>query len=318
MGNTLTSTLYKSAIRAGGLKSLPLLMFYFARFIYYSIKNRSLWFYRYYPGHYGSPLPSGRDIAEHSAEYFGKVAEANDGVAINAAAQMKLLDEFSAYHNDFVPEKTSSPQCLYHYENDMFGFADGLILYCFLRWLKPSRVIEVGSGYSSALMLDCAKDHLPASHFTFIDPYSTTIGEVLNRYSGSQCRLIRQPVQQVDLRIYAELQQNDVLFIDSSHVLKIGSDLSTILYSILPSLNQGVVVHFHDIYYPFEYHEQLLREGRAWNEIYLVHAFLQFNSSFEILFFNSFLEKHCADEMHKKLPNYFRSQGNSLWLRKVA
>jgi hypothetical protein len=200
----------------------------------------------------------------------------------------------------------------------MFGFADGLILWAFLCHFKPSRVIEVGSGFSSALMLDYAQAFAPATHFTFIDPYSTNIIAVLGSNPEGHYALIRKPVQEVDLAIYLQLQKDDILFIDSSHVLKIGSDLSTILYSILPSLQAGVIVHFHDIYYPFEYHEAELLEGRAWNEIYLVRAFLQFNSSFEILFFNSFIEKMHGDKLAEKLPNYSRSTGNSLWLRKIA
>jgi hypothetical protein len=312
------NSLYKAVAKSRSLKSLLLLPFYIVRFAWYSIANRSLWFLRYYPGHYGSPLPSGREIKEQSARFFGSTGSA-DGISSGIEKQLELLDEFSAYHDDFAPNENAAPGKLYYYRNDMYGFADGLILYCFLRHFNPGKIVEVGSGHSSALMLDCGKSFLPDTHFTFIDPYSTTIGDVLKANAGSgNYRLVREPVQDVDLSVYSELGENDILFIDSSHVVRIGSDLSTILYSILPSLKRGVIVHFHDIYYPFEYHQAMLDEGRAWNEIYFVRAFLQFNSAFEILFFNSLLERKYIDEVRAKLPNYFRSGGNSLWLRKTA
>jgi hypothetical protein len=311
------SRIYRRIIRTRILKSVVLVPFYFVRFVIYSITTRSLWFYRYFPGHYGSTLPSGADIRKHRAKLFNPPGLTNDGVELNTKKQLELLNEFASYHDDFAPDKDASPSRLYYYRNDMYGFADGLVLYCFLRHFKPTKVIEIGSGHSSGLMLDCAKGYLPETHFIFVDPYSTTIADVLSKHSGGNYQLIREPVQEVDLTVYSDMRENDILFIDSSHVLKIGSDLSTILYSILPSLNAGVIVHFHDIIFPFEYYETMLREGRAWNEIYFLRAFLQFNSSFEILFFNSFLEQVHSGEVRGKMPNYFRSGGSSLWLRKT-
>ena len=314
----MIQAVYRSVARTKALKSILLLPFYVLRFLYFSVKNGSLWFYRYPPGHYGSPLPGGREIRRHRAAWFSPAPPPFDGVKLNPEKQLALLDAFAAYHDDFAPNADVAAGSLYHYRNAMFGFADGLILYAFLRHFKPARVIEVGSGFSSGLMLDTARALTPAPHFTFIDPYSTDIIDVLKSRPAGSYDLVRKPVQEVDLSLYAELAENDILFIDSSHVVKIGSDLSTILYSILPSLKAGVIVHFHDIYYPFEYHEAMLMEGRAWNEIYLVRAFLQFNSSFEILFFNSFVERMHGDKLAQKLPNYSRSTGNSLWLRKTA
>lgn len=316
--NAFVQSIYRNVARTKALKSILLLPFYVVRFFYFSVRNGSLWFYRYPPGHYGSPLPGGGEIKRHRAAWFNPAPPSFDGVSLNPEQQLVLLDAFATYHDAFAPNADATAGSLYHYRNPMFGFADGLILYAFLRHFKPARVIEVGSGFSSGLMLDSAKSLAPAPHFTFIDPYSTNIIDVLKGNPAGSYNLIRKPVQDVDLSIYTELQENDILFIDSSHVVKIGSDLSTILYSILPSLKAGVIVHFHDIYYPFEYHEAMLMEGRAWNEVYLLRAFLQFNSAFEMLFFNSFVEKMHGARLAEKLPNYSRSSGNSLWLRKTA
>jgi len=124
--------------------------------------------------------------------------------------------------------------------------------------------------------------------------------------------------QHVPRAIYTELKNNDILFIDSSHVAKVGSDVVFLLTDILPILHRGVIVHIHDIYWPFEYPEDWVLSGRAWNEAYLVKAFLQFNSSFEILLFNSYLTIHHQGIMKQLLPLFMPNGGSSLWIRKTS
>ena len=130
--------------------------------------------------------------------------------------------------------------------------------------------------------------------------------------------MIAADVQDVSPEHFQSLEANDVLFIDSSHVMKVGSDVVYLLSDVLPSLKRGVVVHFHDIFWPFEYPESWLLDGRAWNEAYGLKAFLQFNSSFEIVFFNSYLSVHHRNILERHLPLFLRNPGGSLWLRKTA
>ncbi len=125
-------------------------------------------------------------------------------------------------------------------------------------------------------------------------------------------------VEDVPQNEFNVLTANDVLFIDSSHVLKIGSDLSKLFYTVLPQLKAGVIVHIHDIFWPFEYPEEMIREGRFWNEIYFIRSFLQFNDSFEILYFSSFIESQYPDVLKASLPNYSEFSGASLWLRRIS
>jgi hypothetical protein len=123
------------------------------------------------------------------------------------------------------------------------------------------------------------------------------------------------PVQDVGLERFRALQANDLLFIDSSHVGKVGSDVVHLLTRVLPLLQPGVLIHIHDLFWPFEYPEDWLMAGRAWNEAYVVQAFLQFNAAFEIVWFTSYLE-HCHTEtLHRQLPLTARDQGGSLYLR---
>ncbi len=225
-----------------------------------------------------------------------------------------------ALYSEFRPSENQVVGKLYWYNNPMFGFSDAFTLYGIFKSHKPARVIEIGSGFSSALMLDLSREFLPHTRFTFIDPYSTTIGNVLARNPDGHYELIREQAQNLDLSVFHQLGENDVLFIDTSHVVKIGSDLSSIFFEILPALKPGVLVHIHDIYYPWEYPIEMVMEGRTYNEVYFVRAFLQFNDAFEIIYNTSQMEREHPDYFRDRMPGYFKesgqSGGQSLWLRK--
>ena len=123
-------------------------------------------------------------------------------------------------------------------------------------------------------------------------------------------------MQEVDSQVFAELQTNDILFIDSSHVAKIDSDVNHIFFRILPLLNRGVYIHFHDIFYPFEYPLDWVYEGRAWNETYLLRAFLQYNQQFEIQLFNTFIDWFHKEKYFHDMPLVEKNTGGGIWLRK--
>jgi hypothetical protein len=314
----ISKIVFRSLKNSRFLNIIILRPFYFIRFVYYSIKENSTWFYRYYPGYHGSTIPSLKYINSNRKRLFFDVADIDNGIELNRENQKMLLKIFSRYFEDFSPSNNPSSGKLYFYNNDKYGFNDAFILYCIFRHYRPMRVIEVGSGYSSALMLDISKDILPDTHFTFIDPYSTTIEKFIKTNPVGNYQLIQEEVQNIELGIYSALRCNDILFIDSSHVVKIGSDLTTLLFSIIPSLQKGVIIHFHDIGYPWEYPEQMVKEGQLYNEIYFIRAFLQYNKSFEVLFFNSFVEKIYKNIININMPDYLKDSGKSLWLRKIT
>jgi hypothetical protein len=164
-------------------------------------------------------------------------------------------------------------------------------------------------------MLDLLDTGLQSS-LLFIEPYPDTLNRLMRDSDKNQCRVLIEKVQDVSLDEFKILGTNDILFIDTSHVMKIGSDLSRLFYSVLPQLKAGVIVHIHDVFWPFEYPENMIREGRVWNEIYFVRSFLQFNEQFEILYFSSFMESQYPDTLTECLPNYSEFSGASLWLRR--
>lgn len=306
-------------IRKQPLRTL-VLVYWVIRFFYYSVKERSLAFLRFYPGYHGSTIPSLRVVLDEREQLFDADTSVDDGIDMNRSRQLELLEKFTEFYADFQPAENQVPDRLYWYNNPMFGFSDAFSLYGIFRTFRPARVLEIGSGYSSALMLDLSREFLPHTRFTFVDPYSTTIGKVLANHPEGHYELIREQAQDLDLVVFRELNENDVLFIDTSHVVKIGSDLSVIFFAILPSLKPGVLVHIHDIYYPWEYPVGMVMEGRTYNEVYFVRAFLQFNDAFEIVFNTSQMERENPEFFNVRMPGYFKSTGHqagqSLWLRK--
>lgn len=288
------------------------------RFFLRALTEGSSAFLRFQPGYHGSTIPSAKFIQRNRERLFSPPT-LDDGIDYNRATQQALLDQFVGYYRDFNPPEKPTEGRLYHYTNRMFPFPDAFILYGMFRAFMPKRVVEVGSGFSSALMLDMSHDFLPDTRFTFIDPYSTTIQDVLAKRPRGHYELLRTEVQDVDLEIFRRLESGDILFLDTSHSLKIGSDVSTHLFSILPALKPGVLIHIHDIYF-WEYPERFVMEGRTYNETYVIRAFLQYNNAFEILYHGAQMQREHPQAFTARMPGYFRHGQNScqsLWLRKV-
>ena len=192
----------------------------------------------------------------------------------------------AAYYREqpFPPEP--APRRRFHLNNPGYGAFDAIMLYGMLREARPRRIIEIGSGFSSAAMLDLNELVLGgAVEFTFIDPEMKRLRELLREGDAVRAILIEQRIQDVPLKAFAALGENDVLFIDSSHVSKIGSDVNRIFFDILPSLAPGVLIHFHDITGTLEYPRDWFDQGRAWNEQYLLRSFLMYNPAFRVELF---------------------------------
>ena len=188
-----------------------------------------------------------------------------------------------------------------------------------LRHFRPRRVIEVGSGFSSALMLDTNDLFFSSGiSFTFIEPHAQRLTSLMRPEDNVRQRVVTSMVQDVPETLFDSLEANDILFVDSSHVVKVGSDVVHLLTHVLPRLNKGVLVHFHDVFWPFEYPEEWFADGRAWNENYVLKAFLQFNDSFEILLFSSYLATHHRRDLETHIPLALRNPGGSLWIRRTA
>lgn len=264
-------------------------------------------------GHFYSPIVSKSEIEDLEKLIWREKTELKE-IDLNLHFQEEILTDFKNYYADFV-EFTSSKNYRYKLNNQSFEHTDAFFLFSMIQHFQPKKIIEIGSGNSSALMLDVREKYDLQADLTFIDPFPQNLKRLIKKEDENNCKIIEQKVQKADLEIFKALKKNDFLFIDSSHVSKTGSDVNFELFQILPNLNSGVFIHFHDIFYPFEYPKNWVLSGRNWNENYILRAFLSYNNEFEIVLFSDFLHKFSVEKMNQ-FPITRQDFGGSLWLRK--
>ncbi len=269
-------------------------------------------------GHYYSPIPDRFEVTRLTASERVFPREL-PGIQINAQDQLKLLSSFEPFSRELPFPVHADASNRYYYENSFFSYGDAIALYSMIRRTEPARVVEVGSGFSSAIMLEVNERFFAGNiSCTFIEPHPDRLYSLLRSSDRDASTIVERTVQECDPSLFRELKRNDILFIDSSHVLKYGGDLAYLFAEVLPILTAGVVVHFHDIFYPFEYPAAWLNEGRFWNECYFVRAFLTHNSAYRIELFNDYLRIFHREALGSVTPLWLNNTGGSLWLRKIA
>lgn len=268
------------------------------------------------PGHFYSPIVDTAELAARRAAVFDR-SRPPAGVAMNVEGQLALIGRLAAHYPKLPFAEQVQPGLRYCYENGAYSYGDAILLACLLIDLRPRRLVEFGSGYSSCVTLDVNDRFLDGSmDCTFIDPYPELL-QSLHGGMGAGCRVVKSMAQDIDLAIIDALEPGDVLFIDSTHVVKTGSDVHFHLFTVLPRVKPGVYIHFHDIFYPFEYPEAwLFQENRSWNELYALHALLMDNPKYEIVLFNDYLGREQAACMAAAMPLFMRNPGGGLWLLK--
>lgn len=269
------------------------------------------------PGHFYSPIPSVRGVWRDRERIFALPHDGITDVNLNDAAQCRLLKELGRFHDEmpFTDEKQEGWR--YFFRNPAFSYGDATVLYAMIRHLGPRRITEVGCGYSSCVTLDVNERFFDgAIQCTFVEPYPELLRSLLKPGDEQRSTLMPRRLQEVETARFADLDRNDILFVDSTHVSKIDSDVNHLFFRILPSLNAGVVIHLHDIFYPFEYPKGWIYEGRAWTENYLLRAFLQHNAAYEVMYFNHYMYLMHRGELGAALPTCLRNPGGSFWMRK--
>jgi hypothetical protein len=264
------------------------------------------------PVHYYSPIPDTRTLTEALWSSESQLP----GIDLNEPVQLSLLQEvFPAYRDEYdnLPSQPTGCPHDYYFENGRFGGTDALALYCMVRHFRPRQVVEVGSGFSSRLAARAALKN-GSTRLTCIEPHPDN---VLRTGLPGLDLLIEKPVQQVPLALFCELLPNDILFIDSAHVVRIGGDVNYLFLDVIPRLRPGVIVHVHDIFLPREYPKGwVLNQLRFWSEQYLLQAFLAFNTAFEVLLCNSYLGLKHRALMQSTFPNSPWWGGGSFWMRR--
>ncbi|MBT8261658.1 MAG: class I SAM-dependent methyltransferase [Bacteroidia bacterium] len=270
------------------------------------------------PGHYYSPIVSVEEAKKNEAVIWKEASNPElAGIDLKVDEQVRLLSEMKKYYSDIPFEAHKKDDFRYYFENEMYSYTDGIILYSMLRHLKPDRIIEVGSGFSSALMLDVNQHNFDNRiDLHFIEPNPERLFENINENDKKSTIIIPKKVQEVEPSYFSRLEAGDILFIDSTHVAKTGSDVNYIFFEILPILKPGVWIHFHDIFYPFEYPKGWVYGGRNWNENYFLRAFLMNNNDYEIRLFPHYLHLHRKD-VFTEMPLAYLNKGGNIWLEKM-
>jgi len=259
------------------------------------------WGYHIRPIHYYEPLPDFRSITREQTE------RKRDYPAIDFRLdeQLRLLRELEPYalalnQTDLV--------------NDYFSGFDAVVYYSLIRHLKPRRIIEIGGGYSTRIAAKALAAN-QSGRITCIEPYPE------ERLNSSGVHLVTKRVEELDVSFFSGLEANDILFIDSSHTVKFGSDVCYEFLEILPTLKPGVWVHVHDIFFPHDYPaEWLLKRRLALNEQYLLEAFLSFNHDFEVALSNYWLYLERRNEVARVWPKLVSPEPgpSSFWMRRLT
>lgn len=270
------------------------------------------------PGHFYSPIVSIPEITRDQARVFAGFERSVPGIDMNEAGQLALLDEFITYYKELPFADARQPGRRYQFDNTAYSYSDAIMLYSMIRHAQPRTIVEVGSGHSSCAMLDTNELFFDNRIRTlFVEPYPQLLESLITADDRQRITLLPTRLQDVDSAVFTQLVAGDILFIDSTHVAKAGSDVNRLFFEVLPSLQPGVFVHIHDVFYPFEYPRSWVLGGRSWNELYLLRAFLQHNTTFKIVMMNTFMQHFHQELFREKLPLCLKNTGGSIWLQRV-
>ena len=273
------------------------------------------------PSTFGSTIP---ELAKLPDDVFEKRSEMV-GIDMRPERQVDLLATLvGRYGNELgVFEKTSvHPWDYYLFEwPTPFPPIDAQILYCMTRWHKPRRIYEIGSGRSTTIMARAVLENTKEGHpgeLVAIEPYPNS---VLRSGFPGLSRLVDTKFEDVPMAWFSVLEENDIVFIDSSHHLRIANDVQYLYLELLPRLPRGVLVHIHDIFFPNECPREWIKEWKNFpNEQYLLQAFMAFNRAYEILWASQFMHIFHRDLMQNTFKGYRQNWvgPGSLWIKRVG
>ncbi len=269
------------------------------------------------PGHFYSPIADPADLRARQAQIW-RATDTSPGIDWNVEGQLALLRELKPYAVDInYPKHDPGDSKTYFYLNDQFPVLDAEFLYAALCHFRPKRMIEIGCGFSSLITADVNRRLLGGTlDFTCIEPYPRQF--LIDGVEGIT-HLVQKKVEDVELSFFDSLASGDILFIDSSHVSKAGSDVNYLFFEVIPRLRSGVMVHVHDIFLPDEYPKSwVIDEGRNWNEQYLLRAFLQFNTQWQVIWTSFFTGTRHTLKVRDTFPRFpALGGGGSVWIRRL-
>jgi len=269
------------------------------------------------PVHYYSPIPDTRQL--HRNLELLQQEHPMYGIDLSVDTQIKNLSLLKEYEDEY--RRTGGDEFgVDQAKMPSYAPINALALYSFIRHFKPKKIMEVGAGMSTKISSAAVTKNIEEGfdgEFIVVEPYPSK--QLQNGYMGLK-RLIVEKVENLDVSIFLELKENDILFIDSSHTVKPLGDVNYLFLTIIPQLNPGVIIHIHDIFFPMEYlphHFFNHRLKMFWQEQYLLHAFLMFNHEFQVMLSLSYLHFKHQNKL-KELFSWYQSNRcpSSFWMRK--
>jgi hypothetical protein len=264
-----------------------------------------------------SPVP---DVARLPPDLWDR-RDPLAGIALDVDAALSLVEtELAPFVAEFdFPRDGPRPPGEFYLCNDNFEAVDSELLYAVVRARRPQRVVELGSGYTSLLIGAASRrnaaEGTPTVHVAY-DPYPRP--QVLGHPVAEPTVVVPTSAADVPLEVFASLRAGDVLFVDTTHTVKVGSEVVHVILDVLPALRPGVLVHFHDIFLPWAYPREWLEEHQwYWAEEYLLQAFLAFNDGFEILLPAQAMARDRPERLAAAIPSFVAGAGvgpASLWL----
>lgn len=252
---------------------------------------------------YSSPVP---DVSTLSDAHWTRQSEL-PGIDMAEQGQITLLGELIRFKEEYTrfPEEFPGQDGMFYLRNGRFQSVDAEVSYAMVRLYRPARVVEVGSGFSTlvttlALAQNRAETGAGAEMIA-IEPAPRS----WLRHIGHPFTLWARRMEEVSLETFTRLGANDILFIDSSHVLRIGNDVAFLFGEVLPRLAPGVLVHIHDIFFPYDYPRNwVVHERLCFTEQYVLQAFLAFNRAFRVLLCNSYMAHRHPALVRSAFPSY--------------
>jgi hypothetical protein len=306
----LFSSIVMKVVRRVGLEKLPISKFILLKIGVLPIRN-----------HYYEPQFI---YSREQVKFINK--RILKGIDLNVEFQLEFLKKFEKLNLgkeltdlSFGEKKVSSHvnDLIFQFDNGSFESGDAEIYYNLIRTIKPSQIIEIGSGNSTLIALQAIGKNIiesgKACYVSCIEPYE------MKWLERTQANVIREKVEAIDLNTFQKLNENDILFIDSSHIIRPVGDVVFNFLSILPSLNKGVYVHIHDIFTPQNYPTAWIEEKcLLWNEQFMLEAFLTNNDSFRVVCAVNYLNHNHYEELKKIAPFTLKSrEPGSFWIQKI-
>jgi hypothetical protein len=267
------------------------------------------------PGHFYSPVVDPQTVGSYVAKAMQAGPDEIAGITLDIGAMAAFWTTQHAFIAKTPFTREPREDLRYYWRDSPYPIGDAVTYRAKINVLRPRRIIEVGSGFSSACALDTLDEIGSSASLTCIEPFPDALQRRLRPSDHARITIINSIVQEVPLSVFDTLERNDILFIDSTHVLKTGSDVHFEFFSVLPRLKPGVAVHFHDIRWPFEYpHQFIFDRNFSWNEAYGLRALLMFNNRFKVDFYNSLFAAVHGELARQSFPDFMINAGSSIWL----